>query len=83
MSNSHPADYTTVKVNVKTAAGAGVTTVAYYKTVATIKATYDSGPASISYYISGATPGFTVRVGVLVVDGSRTASCLTRFTPHA
>ncbi|HTU05691.1 MAG TPA: hypothetical protein VMG13_09085, partial [Trebonia sp.] len=33
MSNSRPADYTTTDVLVRTAAHAGVTTVAHYKTV--------------------------------------------------
>lgn len=83
MSNSHPADYTTTDVDVVTSPGASITTVAYYRTVISMKATFESGSAVIPYYISGATPGFTVKVGVLVVDGGRTASCLTRFTPHA
>lgn len=85
MSNSHPRDYTTIKVNVHTAAFAGVTTVAHYRTTNTTHhgTAGRKGNVSISYYISGATPGYRVKVSVSVVKGSRHGSCSTSFTPHA
>jgi hypothetical protein len=85
MSNSHPRDYTTIKVNVHTAAFAGVTTVAHYRTTNTKHhgTAGRRGNVSISYYISGATPGYKVKVSVSVVKGSRHGSCSTSFTPHA
>ena len=84
MSNSHPADYTTTDVRVHTAAQARVTTVAHYRTTST-KHHGTAGPrgnAVIPYYISGATPGYTVKVSVSVAEDSRTGSCSTSFTPH-
>ena len=85
MSNSHPKQYTTVKVNVHTAAFAGVTTVAHYRTTNTKHhgTAGRRGNVSISYYISGATPGYKVKVSVSVVKGSRHGSCSMSFTPHA
>jgi hypothetical protein len=85
MSNSHPKQYTTIKVNVHTAAFAGVTTVAHYKTTSTTHhgTAGHRGNVSISYYISGATPGYTVKVSVSVKSGARHGSCATSFTPHA
>jgi hypothetical protein len=85
MSNSHPKQYTTVKVNVHTAAFAGVTTVAHYRTTSTKHhgTAGRRGNVSISYYISGATPGYKVNVSVSVVKGSRHGACSTSFTPHA
>jgi hypothetical protein len=85
MSNSHPKQYTTVKVNVHTAAFAGVTTVAHYRTTNTKHhgTAGRRGNVAISYYISGATPGYKVKVSVSVVKGSRHGSCSTSFTPHA
>jgi hypothetical protein len=85
MSNSHPRDYTTIKVNVHTAAFAGVTTVAHYKTTNTTHhgTAGRRGNVSISYYISGATPGYRVKVSVSVRSGTRRGSCSTSFTPHA
>jgi hypothetical protein len=85
MAHPSPADYTTDDVRVSTSPGARVTTVAYYRTTTTVhEATADStGHALVPYRISDATPGFQVRVGVLVVAGSATASCLARFTPRA
>jgi hypothetical protein len=83
VSNSSPADYTTVDVTVRTAAGATVTTVAHYKTTNhQLSAVADaSGVGTVAYYISGATPGFTVEVDVSAATGSRSASCSTSFTP--
>jgi len=84
VSHAHPADYTTTDVRVHTADFARVTTVAHYRTTATkhhAKAGR-KGNATIPYYISGATPGYTVKVSVSVVKGTRTGSCSTSFTPH-
>lgn len=85
MSNSHPKQYTTVKVNVHTAAFARVTTVAHYRTTNTTHhgTSGRRGNVSISYAIKGATPGYQVKVSVSVVKGSRHGSCSTSFTPHA
>jgi hypothetical protein len=85
MSNSHPADYTTTDVRVRTAGHARVTTTAHYKTV---NRTYHrtagpGGRATVPYYISGATPGYRVVVDVYVRKAGRTGSCSTSFTPHA
>jgi len=83
VSNSSPADYSTVDITVRTAAGATVTAVAHYKTTShQLTAVADaSGVATVAYYISGATPGFTVEVDVSAAAGSRSASCSTSFTP--
>jgi hypothetical protein len=84
MSNNHPADYTTAYVRVHTAGFAGVTTVAHYKTTNHKKTgtAGSRGNASISYYISGATPGYRVAVSVHVVHDGRAGNCSTWFTPH-
>jgi hypothetical protein len=83
VSNSRPADYTTVDMYVTTAAGAGVTTVAHYKTTSHRKSATagNGGKATIAYYISGATKGYRVVVDVTVTRGSATARCSTSFTP--
>jgi hypothetical protein len=83
VSNSSPADYSTVYVSVRTAPGASVTTVAYYKTTDNRKTAVadGSGTASIGYYISGATPGFTVTVDVTASSRTTSATCATSFTP--
>jgi len=83
VSNSSPPDYSTVDITVHTAAGATVTTVAHYKTTShQLTGVADaSGIATVAYYISGATPGFTVEVDVSAAEGSRSASCSTSFTP--
>ena len=84
MSNAHPADYTYTDVRVRTGDFAAVTTVAHYRTTNTTHhgTAGRKGNVSISYYISGATPGYTVQVSVSVRKGSRTGSCSTSFTPH-
>jgi long-subunit fatty acid transport protein len=84
MSNSHPADYTTTDVKVRTVAHAYVTTVAHYKTV---NRKYHhranvNGRATVPYYISGATPGRKVVVDVYVSRPGRKGHCSTSFTPH-
>jgi len=85
VNNAHPADYTTVRVRVRTAAKAAVTAVAHYKTVnhKETGAAGRRGRLTIPYYISGATPGYTVQVDVTVTAGSRTGNCSTSFTPQA
>jgi hypothetical protein len=40
------------------------------------------GRATISYCISGATPGYKVKVSDCVSKGKSTGSCSTSFTPH-
>lgn len=83
VSSSSPADYTTVDIYVRTAAGTSVTTVARYKTTDHQKTAMadGAGQATVAYYISGATPGYTVTVDVTASAGSRTANCSTSFTP--
>jgi hypothetical protein len=82
-SSRSPADYTTVDIDVRTAAGASVTTVAHYKTTDHEETAVagGSGQATVAYSISGATPGYTVTVDVTVSAGSRTAHCSTSFIP--
>ena len=82
VSAASPPDNTTVEVYVRTAAGASVTAVAHYKTTDhELTAVADgAGLATVAYYISGATPGYTVTVDVTATAG-RTATCSTAFTP--
>lgn len=84
MSNSNPRDYTTTYVRVRTAGHAGVTTVAHYRTVNRrhYRTANAAGRATIPYYISGATPGYKVKVDVYVRKGSRRGHCTTSFTPR-
>jgi hypothetical protein len=84
MSNSRPKDYTTTDVRVSTAGKASVTTVAHYRTVTRKhhRTANAKGRATVPYYISGATPGYRVKVDVYVSKGKRTASCSTSFTPR-
>jgi hypothetical protein len=83
MSDASPSDYTDDDVEVTTAPYAEVSTVAYYKTTSTPESGQadGSGNASIGYYISGATVGYTVDVSVTVTAGGQSASCSTSFTP--
>jgi hypothetical protein len=83
MSDASPSDYTDDDVDVITAPDADVTTVAYYKTTSTTESGQadSGGNASIGYYISGATVGYTVDVSVTVTAGGQSASCSTSFTP--
>jgi hypothetical protein len=85
MTKSHPADYTSTGVRIRTAAHAHIKTVAHYKTTSHPKyATANSqGHRTVWYYISGATPGYQVTVDVYVSRGSRSGSCQTSFVPHA
>jgi hypothetical protein len=84
MSNTHPADYTTIYVKVRTAGGAKVVTVAHYKTTnhRKTRTANAAGRANVPYDISGATPGYKVKVSVTVSKHGRSDSCLTSFTPH-
>jgi len=84
MSNSHPKDYTTTNVLVRTASYAKVKTVAHYRTTNTPHSGKANrrGRASIPYHISRATPGYKVKVSVHVTKGNRTGNCSTSFTPH-
>jgi hypothetical protein len=84
VSNSHPSDYTTTDVNVRTLAGTEVFTVAHYKTVnrAYFRIAAPGGRATVGYYVSGATPGYKVVVDVTVVRGHQANSCSTSFTPR-
>jgi hypothetical protein len=83
VSSSSPADYTTVDIDVHTTGGAAVTAVAHYKTADRQKTAVadGAGQATVSYYISGATPGYTVTVDITVSASSQTATCSTSFTP--
>jgi len=82
-STTSPADYHTVYIYVRTAPGVSVTTIAHYKTTDTQKTAVANaaGRATIAYYISGATPGYTVTVSVTATASSKTATCSTSFTP--
>jgi hypothetical protein len=84
VSDSTPKQYTDVFVKVKTAPHAGVKTVAHYKTTKNTKngKANSNGKASIKYYISGATPGYKVKVSVTVTKNGKSRSCSTAFTPH-
>ncbi len=85
MSATHPADFTTTTVRVKTVAEARVTTVAHYRTVNRQHHSRANrhGRAGIAYFISGATPGFRVVVDVTVRWPHRSGTCQTSFTPHS
>jgi hypothetical protein len=84
ISDSTPARFSTVYVYVATSAGAAVTATAHYKTTTTTHSgTADpTGKATIPFYISGATAGYTVLVSVSVSLSGKAASCSTPFTPH-
>ena len=84
MSNTSPTASTTTHVLVTTSRGAGVETVAHYKTTNTThNATADSaGKADIAYRIYRATKGYRVVVNVTVTKGSASGSCKTSFTPQ-
>ena len=85
MSDSTPADYSTVRVMVKTAPGAHVRTVAHYKTTDTVKTrpANEYGSATVPYDIYSATPGYPVpRQRDRVQEGPPTRTCSTSFTPH-
>ena len=85
MSNSTPADYSTVDVIVHTGTpGASVTATAHYKTTDTTHTGVAAGDgvADIPFRISRATPGYTVAVDVNVAAGGASRFCSTGFTPQ-
>jgi hypothetical protein len=84
MSNSTPRDHTTTYVNVTTAKGAKVTTVAYSKTGNQAKTTTANvrGTARVGYAVGNATPGVRVNVTVTVTSGRSHSSCSTSYTPQ-
>jgi hypothetical protein len=84
MSDAHPAQYSSTDVIVHTAAGAGVTATAHYKTTDTTHAgaAGSNGVADIAFKISRATIGYQVEVDVTVSSHGTTGSCSTSFTPQ-
>jgi len=85
MTSSHPRDYTDTGVRVRTVAAARVKTIAHYRTANHQKrgTANAHGRVTIWYYISGATPGYNVKVSVYVSKGKSTGSCSASFTPHS
>lgn len=85
MTNTKPADYTDTGVKVRTVGSARIETAAHYRTTTHRKyATASSaGTKTIWYYISGATPGYKVKVDVTVSRDGQAGSCSTSFTPHS
>jgi hypothetical protein len=85
MSDATPAQYSYDRVIVKTGRPkAAVHAVAHYKTTSTAKngRSGTNAVASLSFYISGASPGFRVNVSVTVKKDGKTRTCGTSFTPH-
>ena len=85
VSDATPSQYSNVYVKVNTGrAKASVRTVAHYSTTNTAKnrRSNSNGRASITYYISGARPGYRVKVDVTVKKSGHTKTCSTSFTPH-
>jgi hypothetical protein len=85
VSDSSPSQYSNVYVRVGTGRpDATVLTVAHYATTNTVKRgrSNRTGKATVTYYISGATPGRRVVVDVTVTKGRKTRTCSTSFTPH-
>lgn len=85
MSDSTPKQYSNTFVVVKTGkAKANVRTVAHYKTTNTVKKgkSNSAAKATLKYYVSGATPGYKVKVDVKVTKNGRSKTCTTSFTPH-
>lgn len=82
VSNPRPAQYSTVLVAVRTRPSARVTTIAYYRTTSTEHSAVASrtGQATVAYWISRATRGYTVIVRVGVRSGSLSGHCTTSFT---
>ena len=84
VSDPTPKQYSNVYVRVKTAPATSVRTVAHYKTTKTAKSgkASSTGKANIKYDISGATPGYKVKVVVTVTKNGQSRTCSTAFTPH-
>ena len=83
VSDVFPTDGNSTVVQVKTVAGARVTTAAHYETTTTTQSAKAnrSGLVAITYYIGGATKGYPVLVTVKVQSGSRSGSCRTAYLP--
>ncbi|HXP18902.1 MAG TPA: hypothetical protein VN840_04555 [Streptosporangiaceae bacterium] len=85
VSNTHPSDFTTVYVHVRTVSHANVTAVAHFKTgnVPASREANGHGRATVSFHVGGAAPGYKVKVSVTVKSGAEKGSCSTSFTPKA
>jgi hypothetical protein len=84
VSSRRPADDSAVGIHVKTVPAAHIRTAAHFKSASRIKRARAgaSGRHTIWYRIGRATPGYRVRVSVLVFAGRQSASCTTWFTPR-
>lgn len=85
VSDPTPKQYSTVVIRVRTGKPrAFVRTVANYKTTKTVKRRKSNlqRRANVPYYISGATPGYRVKVNVRVSKNGRSKFCSTSFVPH-
>lgn len=85
VSTSHPKQYSYLYVNVRAnARDATVHTTANYKSTKTSHGghTNSTGRAAVKYYISRATKGYKVKVGVTVTSGHQRTACSTSFTPR-
>jgi hypothetical protein len=83
MANSNPSDYTDDTVNITSdVPDSPVLITKHYKTTTSTDSgeTDSGGSASITFYDSGATPGYTVDVDVNINNGE--ATCSTSFTPQ-
>jgi putative cell wall-binding protein len=85
VANPSPPQHTMIAVQVDTAPGASVTTVAHYKTTSTTLNTVAdaTGVASVSYDVGSATLGYKVVVDVTVTAAGQQTGCSTSFTPVA
>jgi hypothetical protein len=86
---SHPKDYTHEKIYVHTSRGYTHVRLTFHYKTTTPSVTIDTGAGgndTYSRYISGATPGYRVRVSgqvTAVPKGYKTgATCSTSFTPE-
>lgn len=85
VSDATPKQYSNIVIRVRTGKPrAFVRTVAHYKTTKTAKTRRSNlkRQARVPYYISGATPGYRVKVTVRVRKDGRTKYCSTSFRPH-
>jgi hypothetical protein len=82
MSNASPPQYSSETANIhSTLANSTVVLTKHYKTTTSVNngSTNGSGNAAITFNISGASVGYTVKVSVSVGNGA--ASCSSSFTP--
>jgi hypothetical protein len=83
MARSSPSQYTDDTVNITSdVPNAPVLVTKHYRTTTSANSgeTNAAGADSITFYISGATVGYTVQVDVSINNGQ--ASCSTSFTPQ-